>query len=127
MPLDRGKDFSKDLFPLKVIKNEEEYQDALKSMEAIFDATEGPLADYAETLTLLIEKYEESLHALPEASGIEVLKFLMDQNGLKQKDLAEVLGGKSTVSELLHGMRPLNLNHIRLLSKRFNVRPATFV
>ncbi len=112
---------------MKVIKNEKEYQNALKSMEVVFDATEGPLADYAETLTLLIEKYEESLHALPEASGIEVLKFLMDQNGLKQKDLAEVLGGKSTVSELLHGKRPLNLNHIRLLSKRFNVRPATFV
>ena len=127
MPLARKKDFSKNLFPLKVIKNEEEYQDALKSMEVVFDATEGSLADYAETLTLLIEKYEESLHSFPEASGIEVVKFLMDQNGLKQKDLAGILGGKSTVSELLHGKRPLNLNHIRLLAKRFNVRPATFV
>ena len=127
MPLARKKDFSKNLFPLKVLKNEEEYQDALKSMEAVFDATEGPLADYAETLTLLIEKYEESLHSFPEISGIEVVKFLMDQNGLKQKDLSGILGGKSTVSELLHGKRPLNLNHIRLLAKRFNVRPATFV
>lgn len=127
MPLARKKDFSKNLFPLKVLKNEEEYRDALKSMEAVFDATEGPLADYAETLTLLIEKYEESLHSSPEVSGIEVVKFLMDQNGLKQKDLAGILGGKSTVSELLHGKRPLNLNHIRLLAKRFNVRPATFV
>jgi HTH-type transcriptional regulator / antitoxin HigA len=125
--LARKKDFSKNLFPLKVIKNEEEYQEALKSMEAVFDATEGPSADYSETLTLLIEKYEESLQALPEASGIEIIKFLMDQNGLKQKDLAGILGGKSTVSELLHGKRPLNLNHIRLLAKRFNVKPATFV
>lgn len=127
MPLARKKDFPKNLFPLKVLKNEEEYRDALKSMEAVFDATEGPFADYAETLTLLIEKYEESLHSFPEVSGIEVVKFLMDQNGLKQKDLAGILGGKSTVSELLHGKRPLNLNHIRLLAKRFNVRPATFV
>jgi HTH-type transcriptional regulator / antitoxin HigA len=125
--LARKKDFSKNLFPLKVIKNEEEYQEALKSMEAVFDATGGPLADYAETMTLLIEKYEESLHALPEASGIEIINFLMDQNGLKQKDLAGILGGKSTVSELLHGKRPLNLNHIRLLAKRFNVKPATFI
>jgi HTH-type transcriptional regulator / antitoxin HigA len=127
MPLARKKAFSKNLYPLKVIKNEEEYQEALKSLEAVFDEAEGPLADYAETLTLLIEKYEETLHSFPEASGIEVLKFLMDQNGLKQKDLAGILGGKSTVSELLNGKRPFNLNHIRLLAKKFNVRPATFV
>jgi antitoxin component HigA of HigAB toxin-antitoxin module len=50
---------------LKVIKNEEEYLEALKSMEAVFDATERPSADYAEALTLLIEKYEESLHSFP--------------------------------------------------------------
>jgi HTH-type transcriptional regulator/antitoxin HigA len=127
MPLARKKDFSKKLYPLKVIKNEEDYQEALKSMEAVFDETEGALADYAETLTLLIEKYEESLPSIPEASGIEVLLFLMDQNGLKQKDLTGVLGGKSTVSELLNGKRPFNLNHIRILAKKFNVRPATFV
>ena len=64
MPLARKKDFSKKLYPLKVIKNEEDYQEALKSREAVFDETEGALADYAETLTLLIEKYEESLPSL---------------------------------------------------------------
>jgi HTH-type transcriptional regulator / antitoxin HigA len=127
MPLARKKDFSKNLYPLKVIKNDAEYQEAMKSMEAVFDETEGSLADYAETLTLLIEKYEESLPAFPKASGIEVVKFMMDQNGLKQKDLAGILGGKSTVSELLNGKRPFNLNHIRILAKKFNVRPATFI
>lgn len=127
MPLAHKKDFSKNLYPLKVIKNEEDYQEALKSMEAVFDETEGALADYAETLTFLIEKYEESLTSFPEDSGIEVIMFLMDQNGLKQKDLAGILGGKSTVSELLNGKRPFNLNHIRILAKKFNVRPATFV
>ena len=127
MPLAHKKDFSKNLYPLKVIKNEEDYQEALKSMEAVFDETEGALVDYAETLTFLIEKYEESLTSFPEDSGIEVLLFLMDQNGLKQKDLAGILGGKSTVSKLLNGKRPFNLNHIRILAKKFNVRPATFV
>ena len=127
MPLARKKDFLKNLYPLKVIKKEEDYQEALKSIEAVFDETEGALADYAETLTLLIEKYEESLTSFPEASGIEIVKFLMDQNGLKQKDLAGILGGKSTVSELLNGKRPFNLNHIRILAKKFNIRPASFV
>lgn len=127
MPLARRKDNLKNLFPLKVIKSEEEYREALKSLEAIFDLTEGPLAEYAETLTVLIENYEQSLYSSPEISGVEMLKFLMDQNGLKQKDLAGILGGKSTVSELLNGKRSLNLNQIRILAKEFHVKPASFV
>ena len=83
MKLARNKDFSKNLYTLKVIKNEEEYQEALKSLEAVFDKTEG-IGGLSETLTLLIEKYEFPSF-LPKASGIEVLKFLMDQNGLKQR------------------------------------------
>jgi len=51
----------------------------------------------------------------------------MDQNDLKQKDLIGILGGKSAVSEILNGKRPLNLKHIRNLSEKFNVRPSTFV
>jgi HTH-type transcriptional regulator/antitoxin HigA len=62
-----------------------------------------------------------------EVSGMDVLKFLMDQNDLKQKDLIGILGGKSAVSEILNGKRPLNLKHIRNLSEKFNVRPATFL
>ena len=58
---------------------------------------------------------------------MDVLKFLMDQNDLKQKDLIGILGGKSAVSEILNGKRPLNLKHIRNLSEKFNDRPSTFV
>ena len=49
----------KDLYPLKAIKTEEEYKQALKSLELVFDETEGPLAEYAETLAILIESYED--------------------------------------------------------------------
>lgn len=127
MPLARRKDVPRHLFPLKVIKSEEEYREALKSLETVFDLTEGPLAEYAETLTVLIENYEQRLYPSPEISGVEMVKFLMDQNGLKQKDLAGILGGKSTVSELLNGKRPLNLNHIRILAREFHIKPASFV
>ncbi|MBW1835337.1 MAG: hypothetical protein JRI62_11720 [Deltaproteobacteria bacterium] len=51
----------------------------------------------------------------------------MDQNGLKQKDLIGILGGKSSVSEILHEKRLLNLQHIRALSDKFNVNPTTFI
>ena len=64
---------------------------------------------------------------MKNADGIKNLKFLMDQNDLKQKDLIGILGGKSAVSEILNGKRPLNLKHIRNLSEKFNVRTASFV
>jgi len=118
---------SKDLYSLKAIKNEKDYKEALKSMEIVFDEAESFLADYAETLSILIEHYEEEHFPMKEAKSIEVIKFLMEQNSLKQKDLVGILGGKSTVSEILNGKRPLNLNHIRILADQFHVKPATFV
>ena len=117
----------KGLYPLRMIKNEKNYKEALKSMESVFDATEGHLAEYAETLAILIEHYETERFPIKESSGIDVVRFLMDQNGLKQKNLIGILGEKSSVSEILHGKRLLNLRHIRALSEKFNVNPATFI
>ena len=116
-----------ELYPLRVIKNQNDYKEALKSMEAVFDEETGPLADYAETLVILIEHYEENNFPVEKKQGVEVLKFLMEQNNLKQKDLVGVLGGKSTVSEIFNEKRPLNLQHIRVLADKFHVKPATFV
>lgn len=116
-----------DLYPLKIIKNERDYKLALKSLEAVFDETRGNLAEYAETLTVLIGHYESENFPINESSGIEVLKFLMTQNVLKQKDLVGIVGSKSTVSEILSGKRPLNLQHIKSLAEKFNVKPATFI
>jgi HTH-type transcriptional regulator / antitoxin HigA len=116
-----------DLYPLKIIKNQRDYKRALRSLEAVFDETRGRLAEYAETLTVLIEHYESENFPMKEPSSIEVLKFLMTQNGFKQKDLVGIVGSKSTVSEILNGKRPLNLQHIKALAHKFNVKPATFV
>jgi HTH-type transcriptional regulator/antitoxin HigA len=81
---------------------------------------------YAEVLITLIEAYEEEHHAIPEASPVEVLRGLMDANGLRQKDLAPILGTESLVSEVLHEKRELNKGQIEKLSKRFRVSPAVF-
>lgn len=79
-----------------------------------------------ELLTLLIERYEEEHYALPEASPVDVLRFLLTKHGLKQRDIAADLGGESVVSEVLSGKRKLNAAHIEQLSKRFHVSPAVF-
>ena len=81
---------------------------------------------YAEVLMTLIEAYEEEHHSIPDASPVEVLRALMDANGLRQKDLAPIFGSESIVSEVLHKKRALNKTHIEKLSKRFNVSPAVF-
>ena len=75
----------------------------------------------------MIEHYEEERYQINEATDIEVLKFLMEQNNLKQKDLVGVLGGKSSVSEILNGKRPLNLDHIKKIAEKFHIKPTTFV
>jgi HTH-type transcriptional regulator/antitoxin HigA len=77
-------------------------------------------------LTLLVERYESEHYPIPEATPAEVLRFLMETNGLAQRDLADELGSESTVSLVLAGKRPLTRNHIARLSARFGVSPAVF-
>jgi HTH-type transcriptional regulator/antitoxin HigA len=79
-----------------------------------------------ELLTLLITDYEEKHYQLPKTSGVEVLKELMRANGLRQKDLVDVFGTESIVSEVLSGKRELNKEQIRRLSEKFRVSPAVF-
>jgi len=81
---------------------------------------------YAELLTVLIEAYEEKLYPIRALSPVEVLTELMAANDLKQKDLAPLFGSESIVSEVLHGKREMNKQHIEKLSQRFNVSPALF-
>lgn len=80
----------------------------------------------AELLTLLIEDFEEKHYTLKAASPVGVLNELMLANNLKQKDLLDVFGTPSIVSEVLRGKRNLTTEHIRRLSRRFNVSPEVF-
>jgi HTH-type transcriptional regulator/antitoxin HigA len=81
----------------------------------------------AELLTLLVEQYEEQRYALSRPAGpIDVVRHLMDTNGLRQVDLLDVFGTASVVSEVLSGKRELSKAHIAKLSDRFHVSPALF-
>lgn len=83
-------------------------------------------ARLAELLTLLIENFEDENYQLKASTPIEVLQELMESNGLKQKDLVDVFGAKSTVSAVLSGKRDMTREHIKHLSKRFQVSPEVF-
>lgn len=80
-----------------------------------------------ELLTLLIEDFEARAYPMPQkASPIDILRHLMDSNGLRQTDLLDVFGTASVISEVLKGKRELSKTHIVKLSERFGVSPALF-
>jgi HTH-type transcriptional regulator/antitoxin HigA len=116
--------------PLLSIRNEREYDRAVKRLNQLLDEIgtdeRHPLYELLDTLGTVLHVYEEKHHALPESSGSDMLRFFMDEHGLAQSDLPEV-GTQGVVSEILRGKRELNVRQIRALAKRFNVSPAVFV
>jgi HTH-type transcriptional regulator / antitoxin HigA len=116
-------------FSPKVIRTEKanvEYTEALYELDQRNAKLTGAEKELAELLTLLIEDFESKRYKLPRAKPVEILRFLMDQHGLKQKDLADVFGTRSIVSEVLSGKRKLNREHIQRLSQRFRTSPEAF-
>jgi HTH-type transcriptional regulator / antitoxin HigA len=110
------------------ITSERQHEEYLAVLDKLA-SKERPSTDeekYAEVLLTLIEAYEEEHHAIPDTSPVEVLRALMEANGLRQKDLAPILGTESIVSEILRGKRELNKGQIGKLSKKFRVSPAAF-
>ncbi|MBY0522279.1 MAG: hypothetical protein K2R98_02720 [Gemmataceae bacterium] len=100
----------------KVIKTEAQYEATLRRIEKIFDAKSGTAkGDELELLVLLVENYEENAHPIDLPDPIEALRFRMEQEGLKPRDLIPYIGSKSKVSEVLSRRRPLSLTMIRKL------------
>ena len=104
------------------IRNEKDYQKALKRLELIFDAKMGSeQGDELEILSILIDRYENEYFPIGMPDPIEAIKFRMEQMGMKQKDLAEVVGFKSRVSEILSKKRKLTLDMIRKLNTTLHI------
>jgi|SRR5437868_15536062 len=113
----------------RVVQSEaqnEEYLGILQELERRSDNLSAAETELAELLTLLIEDFEERNYRITHAGPLEVLAELMEANNLRQKDLAPIFGTESIVSEVVNGKRELNKEHIKKLSKRFNVSPELF-
>jgi len=102
-----------------IISTEQEYEQALERLEVIFDSTpKDQTFKEAELLAMLIENYELKVEPIfPDPDPIEVIKFKMEQNNMRSKDLAEIVGGKSKASEILNKKRKLTLKMIRRINK----------
>jgi HTH-type transcriptional regulator/antitoxin HigA len=110
------------------IRNEKDYQNALNRLELIFDAKKGSQkGDELEILSILIDNYENENFPIGMPDPIEAIKFRMEQMGMKQKDLAEVVGFKSRVSEILSKKRKLTLDMIRKLNTTLHIPTEVLV
>ena len=106
----------------KVIKTDDEYNQALKRLEVIFDAEpETEEGDELELLSLLIVNYEKIHCPIDLPDPIEAIKFRMEQINYKPKDLADVIGFRSRVTEILGRKRKLSLDMIRKIHKKMNI------
>ena len=116
--------------PLLSIRNEREYNAAVKRLNELLDEIgdneKHPLYGLLDTLGTLIQIYEEEHYPIPDVAGAEVLRFLMEEHGLTQSDLSEV-GSQGVVSEILNGKRELNVRQIRFLAEKFKVSSAVFL
>ena len=115
-------------------QNDTEYRRALALVEFLVDQNdlENPLF---ELLCARISEYEKhapefkalNQHLEKTPSGVSVLRTFMDQYSLKAADLANELGSKSNVSNILNGRRALTVSHIKALAERFNLPADAFI
>jgi HTH-type transcriptional regulator/antitoxin HigA len=107
-----------------IIKTDEQYEDALVSVEELMELEPEPgteNADRLELLILLISNYEKEHFPMEMPDPIEAVKFRMEQQQLFQKDLIPYIGSRSRVSEVLNRKRPLTLKMIRALHKGLDI------
>lgn len=107
---------------IKPIKTEQDYTNTLQKIESLMDAKPNTVQmDELEVLTTLVEAYEEQHYRIEAPDPIEAIKFRMEQEGLKQKDLVTIVGSKSRVSEILNKKRKLTIDMIRNLHNQLHI------
>ena len=107
------------IMEIKLIKTEKDYENASQRLGQIFHSKPGTIEnEELQILILLMEKYETDLVGeFPDPDPIEAIKFKMEQMGIDQKKLGEIIGLRSRASEILSRKRPMSINIIRKISK----------
>lgn len=107
---------------IKPIRNEADYDEALAEIDRLMGATPGtPESDKLEILVTLVERYESEHWAIEAPDPISAIHHVMEARGLRQKDLAALIGSQPHASEVLRRRRPLSLAMIRVLSREWSL------
>ena len=116
-------------FPPRPVVNEAEFEATQYVINQLLDKPElsPEEEDYLDVLGTLISNYEQQQEDLiPDIYGVELLKVLIEEHNLKQKDLVPIFKTESIVSDILKGKRQLTNRHIQELAEFFHVSPAVF-
>jgi len=116
---------------IAAIQTPRQYDQTVVFMNQLLDLVgeneRHPLTGLLDLVGELVAAYESRMHAVPDAPPREVLRLLMEQNGLTQADLHRELGGQPVVSAILNGKRKINSRQAKALAARFHVSPAAFI
>ena len=113
----------------KVIETEEENEQYLSEVEKLMALGEALSPEQEQLLRLLvtlIEEFEEQHYQLKSATPLEILKELIEERGLKQKDLVPVFGSQGVTSEVLNGKRSISKSQAKAIGAFFSVSPTLF-
>ncbi len=117
--------------PLRPIHDDIEYDNAVEILDrlAVLDERTEDQEDYLETLSGLVERYDDEHFAINDSdiSPIESLRYLCELNDMTASALGELLGNRSLGSKVLRGERQLSKEHIRKLCDRFSVSSDLFL
>jgi len=120
----------KEVIGVTRIRNEEDYKQVCATVDALLaetgDDENHPLVDVLDLLSDQIKAYENAHFPVPEAEPREVLRFLLNQHGLKQEDLADC-APQSRISDILNGKRQVSKEIAKRLAQRFNVAADLFL
>lgn len=107
---------------IKPIRTKSDYERALSYIELNFEAkTNTKEGRLVEVLAILVEKYEDEHFPIEAPTPVEAIKFRMEQLGISTADLADILGTRSRVSEIMNGKRGLTVRMMKALRKELNV------
>lgn len=112
----------------KVLKTEVDYNNASMRLMEIFHAKPNtPESDELDLLMVLVKDYDDKHYELPELDALEVIKYKMEEMGLKAKDLEPIIGSKGHVSSILSGMREITLKMAQKLKNYFSIPAEVFL
>lgn len=117
-------------YPLHPIRTQADYRSALQLVARYFDSEPEPDSNagaHFEALMTLIEAYEAKHYPIAPPDPIEAIKFCMEQQGLKPKDLQPMIGGLNRVYEILNRKRPLTLPMIWRLHTGLGIAAETLI